>query len=113
MYVYIYRKFGNELIFDKHEAWAGKGLSSDRIRYKESIIPDSINVCDIGKVLDGKVILIDRDDKKASDIFVDYYSKEIEKLQNEIIKLQNKQRTDKVSWFREGIGVLEETNVNF
>ena len=113
MHIYIYRKFGNELKFDKHEAWAGKGVNSDIIRYKKNIIPDSINACDLGKVLNGKVILLNRDDKKASNIFADYYSKEIEKLQNEIIKLQTKQRTDKVSWFREGIGVLEETNVSF
>lgn len=113
MHVYIYRKFGKELKFDKYEAWAGRGLSSDRICYKESIIPDSINICDIGNVLDGKVILTDRDDKKASDIFADYYSREIERLQGEIIKLQAKQKTNKVSWFREGIGTLEEMNVDF
>lgn len=110
MHVYIYRKLGNELRFDKHKAWAG---NSDIIRYKKNIIPDSINACDLGKVLNGEVILLNRDDKKASNIFADYYSKEIKKLQNEIIKFQIKQRTDKVSWFREGIGVLEETNVNF
>lgn len=116
--LYIYHKVNTELYFDVYEGfYGGKNNSSIYYGLKDENyygFKNSMNSCDIGKVLDNNtVILIGRDDKKASDIFATYYSKQIEKLQDEITKLQTKQKTNKVSWFRNGVGYFEEKEVDF
>ena len=107
-----------ELYYDVYEgAYGGENNSSIYYELKDENyygFKNRMNSCDIGKVLDNNtVILIGRDDKKASNIFSAYYSKQIEELQSEIIKLQAKQKTNKVSWFRNGVGYLEEKEVDF
>lgn len=116
--IYVYNKVNNELHFDIYEgSYGGRNNSSIYYGLKDENyygFKNRINACDINKVLDNnKVILIGRDDKKASEIFAAYCSKQIEKLQDEIVKLQAKQRTNKVSWFRNGVGYLEEEEVDF
>lgn len=116
--LYIYNKVNTELYYDVYEgAYGGKNNSSIYYGLKDENyygFKNRMNSCDIGKVLDNNtVILIGRDDKKASNIFSAYYSKQIEELQSEIIKLQAKQKTNKVSWFRNGVGYLEEKEVDF
>lgn len=116
--LYIYQKVNTELYFDVYEgSYGGKNNSSIYYGLKNENyygFKNRMNSCDIGKVLDNNtIILIGRDDKKASDIFSAFYSKQIEELQSEIIKLQAKQKTNKISWFRNGVGYLEETEVDF
>lgn len=116
--LYIYNKVNTELYFDVYEgSYGGENNSSIYYGLKDENyygFKNRMNSCDIGKVLyDNTIILIGRDDKKASDIFATYYSKQIEKLQDEITKLQTKQKTNKVSWFRNGVGCFEEKEVDF
>jgi hypothetical protein len=124
MDLYIYYKNGNKLCFDKYEIQTfNNGLNNSSIYYyvdKGNHYKDIYRIAcnDIGKVIkeDNTVALIGRDDKKASDIFADYYSKQIEKLQKQIDELQNKKNTNKVLWVKctkNGYECLEEIEVNF
>lgn len=114
--LYVYKKANDKLFFDVYEGSYSGNNSSIYYSLKDEKYGSSkkINCCEIGKVMNNStVVLIGRDDKRASDIFVNYYSQQIEKLQNEIVKLQAKQKTNKVLWFRNGAGCFEETEVDF
>ena len=100
--LYIYNKVNTELYFDVYEgSYGGENNSSIYYGLKDENyygFKNRMNSCDIGKVLyDNTIILVGRDDK----------------LQDEITKLQTKQKTNKVSWFRNGVGCFEEKEVDF
>lgn len=112
MEVYIYMKKGNELFFDKSKAKYG-GINNDSVYYNQDMygFHSRVDVKDIGKVVNGVCCLLERNDKQAITLFSEYDDKRIEKLHQEIKKIQEGQVVNKVIWFRDGEGVLEESNL--
>lgn len=110
MDVYIYRKRGNELIFDKSKAEYG-GINNDSIYYNGDMygFHSRITAKDIGKVINGVCYLLERNDNQAITLFSEYDDLKIEKLHHEIDKIQEEKVVNKVIWFRDGEGVLEES----
>lgn len=110
MEIFIYRKRGNELVFDKSKAEYG-GMNNNSIYYNQDMggFHSRIDTKDIGKVINGVCYLLERNDNHAIIMFSGYYNQKIEKLQLEIQKIQEEKVVSKVIWFRDGEGVLEET----
>lgn len=113
MEIFVYYKINNELIFDKFEAkYGGNDNSCIYYNFNSYSCPNRIETKDIGKVINKKCCLLERNDNKASKIFAEEYAKEIEELQSKILELQKNQETNKVTWFKNGEGVLEEIILN-
>ena len=70
MDVYIYRKKGNELIFDKSKAEYG-GINNDSIYYNKDMygFHSMVAMKDIGKVIKGVCYLLERNDNRAITLF--------------------------------------------
>ena len=110
MEIFIYKKKGNELVFDKSKAKYG-GINNDSIYYNQDMggFHSRIDAKNIGKVINGMCYLLQRNDNQAIMLFSEYDNQKIEKLQLEIQKIQEEKVVSKVIWFRNGEGVLEET----
>jgi len=109
MEIFIYRKRGNELVFDKSKAEYG-GMNNNSIYYNQDIggFHSRINTKDIGKVINGVCRLLERNDAQAISLFSEYDDKKIEELDLEIKKIQEEKAVNKIIWFRDGEGILEE-----
>lgn len=110
MDVYIYRKKGNELFFDRSKAKYA-GINNDSIYYNGDMcgFHSRISTKDIGKVINGVCYLLERNANQAITLFSEYDDQKIEKLHQEIEKIQKEKVVNKVIWFRDGEGVLEES----
>lgn len=111
MEIYQYQKFGKTLYFDKFAASYGEQGETVYYRRDSRGYMNSIKTKDLGKVKDGKCFLLERDDNKALELFIAQSNMEIEDLRARIVKLQEEQKAEKVVWFRNGEGTLEQTNL--
>lgn len=96
--------------FDKSKA-KYVGINNEKVFYNQEMdgFNSSISTEYIGTVTNGVCYLLERNDNQAIALFSEYDDQKIEKLRLEIQKIQEEKTVNKITWFRNGEGVLEET----